>query len=236
MPPVTETPFSRLRFVPRSTQVREQLEQALARGEYQPGDRMPSERELSEMFGVSRVSIREAIRSLEARGLVEVKHGKGTIVTDPSQRVGRDMSRWIHAHRREVLELLHVRAALDELAGEEAARRQDEEAIAAVRSAHEAFAEAAREDRRERLATLDKGFHLAVAEASGSELLRNLLVELHNHLAESRTVFFQPAGRARTSAREHAAIVSAIERGDAAAARRATRKHIASVRKVMEST
>lgn len=227
--------FSRLKLVPRSTQVREQLEQALARGDYEPGQRLPSERELSEMFGVSRVSVREAIRSLEALGLVEVKHGKGTIATDPSQHAGRDLSRWISANRGEVLELLRVRAALDELAAEEAAARHDADAIAAVREAHLAFAEAASTDRRERLAALDMAFHLAVAGAAGSELLRNLLRELHNHLAESRAVFFQPQARATASAREHAAIVRAIERGDGTAARRATRRHIASVRDVMES-
>lgn len=228
--------FARLSFVPRSTQVREQLEQALARGEYEPGDRLPSERELSELFGVSRVSVREAIRSLEAVGLVEVRHGKGTLVADPSQRATRDLSRWMAVNRGEVLELLRVRAALDELAGEEAAIRHDPDAIAAVRTAADAFAAAAAaDDSGDRLSALDMAFHLAVAQAADSELLRNLLAELHGHLAESRAVFFGAGNRAAASAKEHGAILAAIEKGDAASTRRATKKHIASVRKVMES-
>ncbi len=227
--------FSRLKLVPRSTQVRQQLGRAIGRGDYAVGDRLPSERELSEMFGVSRVSVREAIRSLEAVGLVEVRHGAGTMVTDPAQRATRDLSRWMRTNRGEVLELLNVRAALDELAGELAAVRHDEAAIAAVRDACAAFTAAAATGRTQVLAALDTDFHLAVADATDSQLLRNLLAELHNHLAESRAVFFVSEGRAQASAKEHAAILASIEKGDGAAARRATKKHIASVRKVMAS-
>jgi DNA-binding FadR family transcriptional regulator len=229
-----EHAFSKIQAIPRSTQVRERLKQAIRNGDYSTGDQLPSERELSDMFGVSRVSVREAIRSLEAVGLVEVKHGAKTTVADPSQRATRDLGRWMRANRGEVIELLHVRGALDELAGKEAAERHDDAAIAKIVEANNAFEEAGRDGAVELLINRDKEFHLAVAEASGSKLLHDLLAELHNHLAESRAVFFQPSGRAGRSAREHAAILAAIEKGDGAAAQRATRHHIASVRKVME--
>lgn len=232
----TAPSFERLKLISRSAAVREQLAEAVRRGDYRPGDKLPSERELAEMFGVSRVSIREAIRSLEAIGLVEVKHGAGTMVVDPAQRATRDLTRWMEVNRGEVLDLLLVRAALDELAGEEAAARGDAEAIAAIRAAHAAFNAAVAGDEIGRLAALDMSFHLAVAEAAGSELLRNLLAELHGHLAESRAVFFSPEGRAAHSAKEHGAILAAIERGDRARARRATKAHIASVREVMASS
>jgi GntR family transcriptional repressor for pyruvate dehydrogenase complex len=227
--------FAKLQVVSRSAQVREQLAQAIRDGDYASGDQLPSERELTEMFGVSRVSIREAIRSLEAVGLVEVKHGAKTTVVDPSQRATRDLGRWMKANRGEVLELLRVRGALDELAAQEAAGRHDDAAIAKIREANRAFAESEGTGVVDRLVDLDMAFHLAVAEAAGSKLLRDLLAELHGHLAESRAVFFSPSGRAKRSAKEHDAIVSAIEKGDGAAAKRATRNHIASVRKAMET-
>lgn len=217
----------------RSQQVREQLEQAIRGGDYSIGDRLPSERELAEMFGVSRVSIREALRTLEAIGLVEVKHGAGTMVVDPATRPDRDLTRWTKANRREVLELLRVRSALDELAAEEAAARHDDAGLAAIREAHEAFA-AAPDDRSDQLAALDMAFHLAIAAASGGELLRNLLAELHHHLEESREIFFTPEQRAGASAKEHAEILAAIEAGNPRAARQAIKDHIASVRKVIE--
>lgn len=226
--------FSHLKLVPRSAHVREQLEQAIQRGDYTAGDRLPSEHELSEMFGVSRVSVREGMRSLEAVGLVEVRHGAGTMVLDPSQRAPRDLSRWMQANRDEVLELLRVRSALDELAGEEAAERQAPAEVAAVREAHEAFAAAAEGTDVERLRVLDMSFHLAIADASGSQLLHDLLAELHAHMDESRVIFFQPAGRPAASAAEHEDILHAIEAGDRLAAREAIRAHVASVRRVME--
>jgi len=227
--------FSRLNLTPRSTQVRMQLEDAIRRAEYRPGDKLPSERELVEMLGVSRVSVREAISSLEAIGVVEVRHGTGAIVLDQTHRMAAPgLSRWMQVSRDEVLELLTVRAALDELASEEAALRHDENALAAVRAAHLAFAQAAKEDRHADLPELDLRFHVAIAEASGSVLLRDLLVELHNSLERSREAFFSPYGRAQASTAEHAAIVVALEAADAPAARRATEIHIDSVRKLIE--
>jgi GntR family transcriptional repressor for pyruvate dehydrogenase complex len=226
--------FSRLKLVSRPTQVREQLEQAIRRGDYVPGDRLPSERELSDLFGVSRISVREALRSLEAVGLVEVRHGYGTVVIDAASRASRDLRRWVQLHRDEALDLLLVRGALDELAAGEAAGRNDDVATAAVRSAHEAFGRAAEEQEPvDRLRELDVAFHMAVARASGSALLASLLADLHDHLAESRSVGFRPLDRPRRSAREHAAIVDAIERGDRAAAAAATATHIAHVRQII---
>jgi GntR family transcriptional regulator, transcriptional repressor for pyruvate dehydrogenase complex len=226
--------FSRLKLAPRSAQVREQLEDAILRGDFRPGQRLPSERELTELFGVSRVSVREAIRSLEAVGLVEVRHGSGTTVADRSKNTTRDLSRWMKTNRVAVLELLMVRGALDALAGEEAALRHDELAIGRIRTAHEEFVQAAENGNLDRQAAFDVRFHLAIAQASESELLHNLLSELHQHLAESRLAFFAPHSRPRASAKEHQAILTAIERRDAAAVRRATRRHIASVRRLID--
>lgn len=226
--------FSKLQVVSRSAQVRDQLTRAIQNGDYAAGDHLPSERELSELFGVSRVSVREAIRSLEAVGLVEVKHGAKTTVVDPATRPAPDLDAWMHANRDEVLELLKVRGALDELAAQAAAEHGDKDRIAALREAHRAFAEQAAAPAGDELADRDTAFHLAIADATGSDLLSDLLRELHGHLAESRALFFTSPRRAMLSAKEHENILQAIEQGDGLAARRATRKHIASVRAVMQ--
>lgn len=231
---MTRQPFSRLKVVPRSAQVREQLEEAIRRGDYPPGDKLPSERELSEMFGVSRVSVREAVRSLEAIGLIDVRHGLGSVVTDPAARAGRDLRRWVGLNRDEALDLLRVRGALDELAAEDAAAAASPDAIAAIRAAHEAFADAAASGDPEQLKVLDVAFHEAIAAASGSNLLHNLLADLHEHLADSRSISFARPDRPAQSAAEHAAIVEAIEAGDGDAARRATKEHIERVRQTLD--
>jgi GntR family transcriptional repressor for pyruvate dehydrogenase complex len=226
--------FSKLKPALRSAQVREHLEASIERGDYRAGDRLPSERELTEIFGVSRVSVREAICSLEAMGLVDVRHGHGCFVTEPS---GNQGARWLALHHGEALELLTVRGALDELAAREAAARAsdvpgDGVGVAAIRAAHEAFAAAAKGGAGiDELSALDIAFHTTVAEASGSPLLANLLRDLHRHSADvSRAHGYMPAERSARSAREHLAILEGIAAGDAQHAGAAAAAHLARAR------
>lgn len=235
MTPSAKSGFSRLNVVPRSTYVREQLQEAIRRGDYRPGDRLPPERELAELFGVSRLSVREAIRWLAAVGVVEVRQGAGSTVLDPSQWAAPDPARRTTVNRGEMLELLRVRSALDELAGVEAAARGDSRGIAAIRGAQEAFKAAVDGGDVEQLAQLDTAFHVAIADASGNGLLRDVLAELHAHITESRAVYFMPEGRSARSAAEHDVILDMIDAGDSAGARQAIARHVASVRAIMES-
>ena len=138
----TTRPASRLttiKRIQRSREVQQQLEAAIRSGEFAPGERLPSERELVATFGVSRVSVREAIRSLEAVGRIKVEHGRGAFVTDRRSGFGETMTNWLEQHRDEVTELHQVRGALDVLAVEEAVRHFDEEHIKAIASAQDAF-------------------------------------------------------------------------------------------------
>jgi len=227
--------FSRLKIASRSGQVRDQLEGAISRGEYQAADRLPSERELSELFGVSRVSVREAMRSLEAIGLVKVRHGDGIFVTDPSERRQLDLSHWLSLHRDEAVDLALVRGALDELAAERAALVHSPEDIAVTRAAQDAFVSAVNGDASiERIIELDIDLHTAVARASGSDLLAHLLGDLHQRLGASRRVAFERPDRRFAAAREHEAIVSALEAGDATLARQAVARHMEHVRDLLE--
>lgn len=227
-------PLRAIKRTQRNEEVRLQIEQAIRRGDFAPGERLPSERELVETFGVSRVSVREAIRSLEALGLVRVYQGRGAFVTDRRSGLGEPMARWLDVHRDEVLELLAVRGALDEQAAAATVENADDDAIAAITAAHLAFADAVgRQASMEELVPLDIDLHVAIAEASGNRLLYDLLSDLHHYLAESRYLAFAPPGRPEHSAAEHAAIVDAFLARDAAAARVATARHIASVRELV---
>lgn len=228
------SPLRAIKRTQRNEEVRLQIEQAIRRGDFAPGERLPSERELVETFGVSRVSVREAIRSLEALGLVRVYQGRGAFVTDRRSGLGEPMARWLDVHRDEVLELLAVRGALDEQAAVATVEHADAAMLVAIREAEAAFAAAVgRQAPMEELVPLDIEFHVGVAEASGNRLLFDLLSDLHHYLAESRYLALAPKGRPERSAVEHAAIVDALEARDAAASRLATARHIASVREVV---
>ncbi|MSY59355.1 MAG: FCD domain-containing protein [Actinobacteria bacterium] len=224
-------PLRAIQRTQRSEQIRRQIEEAIKDGGFQPGDKLPSERELVETFGVSRVTVREAIRSLEALGLVRVEHGKGAFVTDRRSGLGEQMSRWLQLHRDEVLELHRVRGALDELAAQSAAERQDVAAIEALVESHEKLRSAVEADEPlEELVRLDIDFHVALAEASGNRLLYDLLYDLHTYLAESRRFVYSTSARPPQSVDEHEAIVRAVIANDPQRARAAANLHIISIR------
>jgi GntR family transcriptional repressor for pyruvate dehydrogenase complex len=219
--------------VQRSAEVREQLQAAIESGRFAAGDRLPSERELVEMTGVSRVSVREAIRALEAIGLVEVVHGRGSFVAKPREAKETGLREWLADHGDELMVLLRLRGAVHELAAERAAEIGDREAIAEVRAAYDAFVAADPEDGAA-LADTDRAFHVAVARASHSSMLEDFTQNLHAHLVESHRLTFASPGRSRRSAREHLAVVKALEAGDPAAARRAMARHMQAVLRLVQ--
>src|SRR3989337_1135285 len=92
------SPLRTIKRTQRSEEVRRQIEDAIRAGDFPPGERLPSERELVETFGVSRVSVREAIRSLETLGLVRVYQGRGAFVNDRRSGFGEQMTRWLELH------------------------------------------------------------------------------------------------------------------------------------------
>ena len=222
-----------VRRVGPTQQVREQLLAAIERGDYPSGSLLPSERVLCETFGVSRVSVREAISGLEALGLVRVQHGRGAFVGSPASNLrSGPFAKYLEAHRDEVLELLKVRGALDELAAEEAALHGSEESLARMVAANEAFrlATEAPDQDYERLAVLDVAFHVSIAQCSGGILLPKILMQLNGLLEESRRLTLANRSRAVRSAREHQRIVDAIRGHDARAARRAAARHMRAIR------
>jgi DNA-binding FadR family transcriptional regulator len=231
---VAPGPLTTIARVQRSEQVRLQIEQAIRRGDFEPGERLPSERELVETFGVSRVSVREAIRSLEALGIVKVQQGRGAFVSDRRSGLGEPMARWLQLHRDEVLELHRVRGALDELAAQSAAERSDREAVELIARAHERLRDAVETGAAvDELILIDIDFHLAIAEASGNRLLYDLLHDLHTYLAQSRLFVLSKGGRPPRSVGEHGEILDAIAAGDSTAARQAASRHIASIRELV---
>ncbi|MHB1885359.1 MAG: FadR/GntR family transcriptional regulator [Acidimicrobiales bacterium] len=221
-----------VRRVGPTQQVREQLLSAIERGDFPPGSLLPSERVLCETFGVSRVSVREAISGLEALDLVRVQHGRGAFVGSPASNLyAGPFAKYLESHREQLLELLKVRGALDELAAEEAALSGSEEGLARIVEAHEAFRLAieAQDQDFERLAALDVAFHVSIAQCSGGQLLPKLLVELNGVLGESRRLTLADHARAIRSAKEHERIVAAISAHDASGARKAAARHIRAI-------
>jgi DNA-binding FadR family transcriptional regulator len=237
--PRSPTGFTSIKTISRSQEVKAQLLEAIRRGDYPAGAVLPSERELSDVFGVSRVSVREAIRSLEAIGVIDVFQGRGSFVaSDLRDRYLGPFADWLHVHRMEVLELMDVRGALDELAVVQVARIADDLSVEMIARASDAFERAAREPEPdvEALTAFDIAFHTSIARASGSVLLAQLVDELNQLFTEARKVVYAIDRRPVSSALEHTEILAAIRARDPEAARHAAARHVAATRKLLAET
>jgi len=219
--------FSTVTRMSPTEQVRDQLMAAIQSGEYQPGGPLPSERQLCEVFGVSRVCVREALAGLAAIGMISIQQGRGAFVRAGVGEEFAPFGAYVEMHREELIDLLKIRGALDGLAAEGAAKRVTDDVLQAIQSSHQAFVNAVNEGASaENLIPLDVAFHLSIAEAAGGQFLPRLLKELNGVFEESRLIMFNRQGQPPRSAKQHQAIVDAILAHDAPAANFAAATHV----------
>jgi GntR family transcriptional repressor for pyruvate dehydrogenase complex len=219
-----------------SEQVVNQLQTAVIRGELSPGDRLPPERELAESLGVSRTVIREAVKTLENRGLVRVLVGSGTFVARVSPKVvSTSVSLFLQQGPSTFENLYEVRAALEvEIAGFAAQRATaaDLEAIEAVIGRFEAIVRDMTaggqpvDERRAELAEADMAFHIALGKAAGNPLFHILLEPVSDLLLEWFRVAIAMDGSVDGAVRDHRRLLDLVRAGDVAGARRVAREHL----------
>lgn len=208
-----------------------ELRRYIERGVLAPGDRLPSERELSQQLEVSRSTVREAIGLLEALGVVEVRQGSGTFVRARSdaESVRGEWRHWTADHSDRISHLLEVRRGVESFAAELAAQRRTEEALRALELGLEELAAIADDPDVPMLVQIDVSFHHALAEASANPALVELLDSVGQQLLRERAATWDVPGRPRRSLVQHRAIVEAVRRRDPAAARSAVIAHLRSV-------
>jgi GntR family transcriptional regulator, transcriptional repressor for pyruvate dehydrogenase complex len=206
-----------------------QLTEAIMSRQLVPGQRLPSERELGEQFGVSRTVIREAIRSLAARGLVNVTSGRGIEVGKiDSGDVTTSMRLFVRGHSNLHYGKVHeVRTAVEVQTAGLAAVRATPEDIARLQELCDAFRESIAAGDLPKASELDFQFHQELARASGNELLLAMLDSIADVLREVRSQAMVHAGVAEAGLKAHRWILQCISAGDPESARRAMEKHLA---------
>jgi GntR family transcriptional repressor for pyruvate dehydrogenase complex len=215
-----------------------QLTRLIEEGILEPGDRLPSERELSEELKVSRGTVREAVQFLQALGLLEIRHGAGTFVrlaTDPSE-LRDEWREWTIRHAERIHDLLEIRKGLEPFAAELAAKRADEGDLAAMEEALEQMQPAVDEPDVTALIRADLAFHHALCAAAGNAPLAEFADTLGEQLVRERGTIWNLRGRPARSLVEHRAICEAVRDGDVRRARRAVLHHLDSVEKDLGSS
>jgi GntR family transcriptional repressor for pyruvate dehydrogenase complex len=206
----------------------ERLEDLIFDG-FEPGDALPSEGKLAETLGVSRLTVREATRSLEARGLLGISKGRRARVAAPSSTVVGDFFKLaIRRDQRALLDLLDVRRALEVHIAALAARRAGRGDIADMEMSIDAMRTAG--DEFEAFHTADVRFHENLAAASGNRLLVFLIEALAEPLRASRRRSFAGhqarGGGIGDVIEQHQAILDAVKARNPKAAAQAMRDHL----------
>lgn len=205
------------------------IKDMIVTGELAPGDRLPPEKELSERLGLSRSSMREAVKALEVIRVLDVRRGDGTYVTSLEPRLLLEaMSFVVDLHDDDsVLEIFAVRRILEPAATAMAARRIDEDAVGRLRGQ---LASVGADTDVEGLVEHDLEFHRTIVEAAGNRYLSSLIDGLSSHTVRARVWrgLTQEHSVARTLS-EHEAILEALEHGDPELAQALATVHISGV-------
>ncbi len=233
VPPATlARKFEPIRRTRVYEQVAARIQRLILEGELRPGDRLPTERELAERFGVSRTSVRDAIRMLELMGLVEPRQGEGTVVRDLSpDAIVTPLASLLVRSRDLLADLLDVRKMIEPHLAARAAVHATEEEVARLGAILER--QRAKVAQGELAVEEDSEFHYTIATASRNRVILRILDVLMDLLKTSRERSLQVPGRLQRSLEGHARILEAIRRRDPAAAEAAMRRHLEEIEEVL---
>jgi GntR family transcriptional repressor for pyruvate dehydrogenase complex len=211
-------------------QIVQQVEESIHKGAMKPGDQLPPERELAQQFGVSRTAVREAVKALREKGLVEAYPGRGTFITDgTSYSMRQSLDRMLRVGQAEGSGFLaEVREILEPEIAAMAATRADAEDLASMRE-QVGIMDEARKDPDEFIEA-DLDFHLALAEAAANPIILSLIDSIVGLLREQRMGIFQVEGGPERGQYHHKKIMEAILHKDPAGAREAMKAHLRQVR------
>jgi GntR family transcriptional regulator, transcriptional repressor for pyruvate dehydrogenase complex len=206
----------------------ETIRELIVSGEWGAGTRLPREADLAAQLGLSRNSLREAVRALALARVLEVRQGDGTYVSslEPGELLEPTLSATHLLQGRTVLELFEVRRMLEPEAAAMAALRPDPEVLRDLKRELDRMVAAG--DRADELVEADAAFHDVIASAPGNGVLRALLASLSTRTVRARLWHGLADRKALDVARaEHTRIYEAIAAGDVDLARAATLVHIA---------
>lgn len=203
----------------------QQIHDAIRSGQLQRGAKMPTERELSESFGVSRAVVREAVKVLAAQGIVESRQGSGTYVLDsPAPFVSRTILLDVPLEERAIEQLTEFREVLDTLAAQRAASRRSDEQAEAIMQA--ALGSQTGEDDMDAFGVTDRRFHSLIDQASGNIYVAIASNSVRQTQQELTRLFASDLGSISIASAQHVRVAEAIRDKDATAAGQIMKEHV----------
>jgi len=227
-------PFTPVQPEKLSTAVTRQIEKLILRGILRPGERLPSERELSERLGVSRPSLRDAVAELQEKGLLTTKAGAGIYVANVLGSAFSDALVNLFAnHREAVADYVSFRKDLEGLAAERAARHASDTDLRVVQTIFDKMEAAHQKRDPSDEARLDADFHLSIIEASHNVVMLHMMRSMYQLLQQgvfyNRQTMFKQRTTREMLLDQHRAINDALQNRDPVGARAAVEAHLSYV-------
>lgn len=234
---MTYSPATHTRRKSRSLteEVVSSLSEKIRNGEFRPGEKLPTESEIMQIYGVSRTVVREAISQLQAGKLVETRHGIGTFLLEMTRESALQIDTANILTMLDIMAILELRISLETEAAGLAANRRSDADLREMKQALDDFEEHVVK-RTGNAIEADLAFHLLVARATGNRYFHDILSQLGNtiiprtRINSAALADHDQASYLNRVNREHDDIYDAIERRDPEAARAAMRTHLANSR------
>jgi GntR family transcriptional repressor for pyruvate dehydrogenase complex len=224
--------FPTLKRTSVSLDAAEAIKALILSGELGSGDALPPERNLAVMLGISRPSVREALRVLTAMNVVEPRHGGGTYVTslDPTL-LARPINFLLQVEPRTFLHLFEVRQVLEVSGARLAAPKMTDEVVTELERLVDEAASVLRQPTQ--YSEVDFELHTKIIEATGNPIYLSLYQSISDLLLESRRRTAEVAAVRRQAHQDHLVIVAALRKRDAEAAAQAMQDHLEGMRRVL---
>ncbi len=221
--------------VPIVSQVEERIRELIDSKKYTEGMKLPTENELCQSMNVGRGTVREALRLLQAKGLVEIKPGRGAFVAS-KQAVDINPVVWLVQNEKELRDAIEVRNALEPVAARKMAETASEAALRRLKKIHADFLAAVKAGDTIQIAELDELFHGWIVRESGNQLLNEINVHLIQGMHTFRSKTFTVPENVRNAVEPHTRILNAITGRDGNAAEQEMRKHLKMVNEDLSSS
>lgn len=209
-----------------------QVNRLIAEGKLKPGDRLMAERELADRFQVSRASVREAIRTLEMLGIIDIRPGEGTFIRETeTDEIIRPLAMFLAVERCSALDMFEVRRVFETATASLAAERATQEELDQIQFTLENMKERLNLQDPEKGEEFDAAFHYAVAEAAHNTLLTRLFKTVSGDFAKAnsaarRQLYLDNAKNPQRIIDQHSEILAAIRARSPEAASKAMLAHL----------
>ncbi len=215
-------------------QAEEEIKKYILSEQVKIGDKLPSEKKFCEEMGIARGSVREALRLLQAKGYLEISHGKGAVVLRKEELTQEEMATWFQDNEVELKDVIEVRMAIEPIAVRLAIGRYTPKELEQLKDLHRRAVDAACSHNVMEMGVLDERFHTAIIECSHNKLLISINKEIVKTLKQFRKNTFQIEGNIENCIPYHTAILMAIEEKDVERAQQKLLEHLECVASDLE--